>query len=328
MPVTEAAAPPPFRPRWPWIGPDLQTLRDTIVRPFPDLQAASTDRLDFPMPDGTGDTLVGFLDWPKNPVPGRPLAILIHGLTGCSESTYKRRAAAQLVATGYPVLRLNLRGAGPSRDLCRFQYHSGRSEDLRAVLGRLPDHLVAHGLVLIGWSLGGNMLLKALAEFGDAFPIRAAAAVSAPIDLMASARRFRDSRNALYQRWLLARMREEAVAGRAEISQSERSAITRAVDVIAFDDVFTAPRNGFRDAADYYARNSAQRVMTAIKVPTLVIHALDDPWIPAEAYRAFDWKGAPSLTPLLPRGGGHVGFHAPGGHSWADSRILKFFNER
>ncbi|NQW08284.1 MAG: alpha/beta fold hydrolase [Alphaproteobacteria bacterium] len=318
----------PFQPRWPWIGADSQTIRDAIMRPAVALPTISTERLDVPMSDGTGDTLVGFLDRPRQTRSGRPLAILIHGLTGCSDSIYTRRTTARLLMAGYPVLRLNLRGAGPSRDLCRFQYHSGRSEDLRAVLEQLPAALMADGVVLIGWSLGGNMLLKALAEFGGAFPIRAAAVVSAPIDLMASARRFGDARNALYQRWLLARMREEATAGRAEISVEERAAIAKARDVIAFDDVFTAPRNGFRDAVDYYACNSAIGFMADIAVPTLVIHALDDPWIPARAYRAFEWDATPSLTPLLPHYGGHVGFHGPGGRSWTDDCMLTYFESR
>ena len=317
-----------FRPRWPWIGADLQTIRDALVRPATALPARSTEHLAFPMSDGSGDTLIGLLDRPRDPLPGRPLAVLIHGLTGCADSTYVRRTATRLLVEGYPVLRLNLRGAGPSRELCRFQYHSGRSEDLRAVLNGLPVKMTADGLILIGWSLGGNMLLKALAEFGGRFPIRATAAVSAPIDLLASARRFGDARNRFYQYWLLARMREEAVAGRAQVSTNERIAIAGARDVIAFDDVFTAPRNGFRDAVDYYTRNSAVAFMANVTVPTLVIHALDDPWIPARAYHAFDWRAAPSLTPLLPRGGGHVGFHGVGGQCWTDDRILDFVGDR
>jgi len=222
------------------------------------------------------------------------------------------------------VLRLNLRGAGSARPLCREQYHSGRSEDLRAVLERLPTDATGGGLILVGWSLGGNMLLKGLAEFGADLPIRAAAAISAPIDLAAAAARLAAPRNALYQRWLLTRMKREAFGGPAPLTPQQRRQLAAVRTVAGYDDAFTAPRNGFADAADYYARCSAARFMPAIPVPTLVVYACDDPWIPPVAYRSFDWESNRRLVPLLTRTGGHVGFHGAGGRVWSDDRLLAF----
>ena len=130
-----AAGFPRFRARPPWWGGDLQTLRN-YFRPTPvDLGAYSQERLEFPMSDGSGDTLLAILHRPTAvPSDGvrRPLAILIHGLTGDEDSSYMLVTAGHLLGLGHPVMRLNLRGAGPSRPRCRFQYHAGRSEDLRA----------------------------------------------------------------------------------------------------------------------------------------------------------------------------------------------------
>ena len=315
---------PAFRPRLPWLGADLQTLRDVLIAHPDPHDPASVETLDFEMPDGTGDRLSGLLERPRAPSGGRPLAVLVHGLTGCADSRYVRRAAGRLLDAGYPVLRLNLRGAGACRQSCREQYHSGRSEDLAAVLDLLPPALLADGVVTIGWSLGANLLLKGLGEFGGRHPIRAAAAVSAPIDLAGAAARLGAPRNWLYHRWLLARMKQEAAA--APIAAEYQEALARVRGIVEFDELITAPRNGFADAADYYARCSAVRFMPAIPVPTLVIHALDDPWIPGVAYRDFDWDGNPCLTPLLPRRGGHVGFHAPGGRVWSDDCLLSFLD--
>lgn len=322
--ATDKGEKAPFRPRFPWIGGDLQTLRDFLTASDRRHVGQSATVLRFAMPDGTGDRLSGVLERPMAPRDGRPLAVLIHGLTGCAESLYLCRTAGRLLQAGYPVLRLNLRGAGSARPLCREQYHSGRSEDLRAVLELLPADATGEGLVLVGWSLGGNMLLKGLAEFGAEMPIRAAAAISAPIDLAAAAGRLAAPRNALYQRWLLARMKREAVGGPEPLTPQEGRQLAAVRTVAGYDDAFTAPRNGFADAADYYARCSAARFMPAIPVPTLVVYACDDPWIPPVAYRNFDWDGNPRLVPMLTPAGGHVGFHAVDGRVWSDDRLLAF----
>jgi predicted alpha/beta-fold hydrolase len=250
--------------------------------------------------------------------------VLLHGLTGCADSRYVLRAAGRLLDAGFPVLRLNLRGAGPCRKICREQYHSGRSQDLEAVLDQLPSSLTGNGLVTVGWSLGANVLLKGLAEFGDAFPIRAAVSVSAPIDLAAAAAQLGSPRNRVYHRRLLARMKQELAQAPDELMPAIRAALAGVRSIIEFDDRFTAPRNGFADAAHYYSQCSAGRFMPAIPVPTLVIHALDDPWIPGAAYREYDWAGNPNLTPLLPRRGGHVGFHAVGGRVWSDDCMVDY----
>lgn len=319
---------PAFAPRPPWIGGDLQTLRNTVLDHFGRRPSdPGGERLEFPAADGSGDVLVGTLSRPAGPARGRPLALLIHGLTGCQDSLYIRATATLLLERGYPVLRLNLRGAGPSRPSCRLRYHAGRSDDLRAVLAALPPALARHGIVAAGYSLGANLLLKYLGEEGGAAAFRAAVAVSAPIDLKAAQCAIMRPRNAVYHRYLLSRMREEALDQGSFPDPRDRELLRGIRTVYDFDDRVVAPRNGFGTAEVYYRESSALRHLGGIGVPTLVIHAADDPWIPAASYLAFDWDANPNLRLLLAPGGGHVGFHDRAGPpAWHDRCLLDLFN--
>lgn len=302
---------PDFAPRFPWRGPDLQTLRNVlrgaVLEPRP--HAAPTRRT-FPMRDGSGDQLVGYA---LNPAPERPsrsdapLVVLVHGLAGSSDSAYVQTTSAHLLDLGHPVLQLNLRGAGASRPHCQAQYHAGRSQDLRDVILGLDDADTRNGVVAVGYSLGGNMVLKYAAEFGG---LRAAASISAPIDLASASRRFLDPRNRFYHAYLLNGMKREMRSTPGGLSAEEDATLERVQTILDFDERFVAPRNGFADARDYYAQNHARQFLGDVRVPTLLMHAQDDPWIPSTTYLDYPWSRNPHLEALLPRGGGHVGFHA------------------
>src|SRR5579862_3978353 len=318
---------PPFVARWPWIGADLQTLRNALAPPRHDLSVYRSERLMLPLADDTGDTLSGLLQHPVSP-PG-PLVVLIHGLSGTEDSAYMLASAAALLSAGYRVLRLNLRGAGPSRPFCRLQYHAGRSADLRDALAALDAALLRRGLFLVGYSLGGNMLLKFLAEHAADFPILAAVAISAPLDLAAASERIGAARNRIYHRHLLHHMKVEALGLGAELTAEEQRRVRTAHTIFEFDDRFVGPRNGYAGADDYYSNNSGARFLSAIRVPTLLIHALDDPWIPSAAYQRVAWASHPALVPLLSDSGGHVGFHGRGSEvPWHDRCVEIFFKER
>ncbi len=316
---------PPFIPRAPWWGGDLQTLSNLVLRRRVLLDAYRHERFLLPARDGSGDRFAAILSTPAAPVSDLPLVVLIHGLGGSEASAYILRSTAHLLAQGHPVLRFNLRGAGPSRPFCRFHYHAGRSDDLADVLAALPADLIGSGVVAVGYSLGANLLLKYLGERGEATPLAAAVAVSAPLDLLATARRMMRWRNGLYQAYLLAAMRVEATAAGAELSPDEREAILGARSIWAFDHDFTAPRNGFTGAEDYYRRNSSAIFLGGIRVPTLVIYARDDPWIPAGAYEAANWRANAHLVPTVQRHGGHVGFQGKDrAVAWHDLAIGRF----
>lgn len=289
---------PAFAPRWPWIGGDLQTMRNWLVKPKPPLDTWPVENLIFDMGDGTGDILHGLLQRPSEDR-SRPLVLLVHGLTGSSESSYMRATTAHLLRSGYPVLRLNLRGAGPGRGRTRQFYHAGRTADLERVVKSLAPTLTQHGVVLVGYSLGGNVVLKYLAEQGAVAPVMAAASISAPIDLHAAQRRISAPRNRVYHQHLLGDMKRDRGA---ELDPGIRT-------IIDFDNRVVARNNGFKDALHYYRESSAGPMLCGIRRPTLIIHAADDPWIPIDAYRAVSWTENPYLLPQLTTSGGHVGFH-------------------
>jgi len=319
---------PAFHPRWPWIGADLQTLHSFVVRRRMRRPGTSPARLEIALDDGSGDRLLGWVDHPVASVT-RSLVVLVHGLTGCSESSYMLATAASLLDAGHRVLRLNLRGAGGGRTLARRHYHAGCSQDLRAVFAALPSALTAHGVTAVGFSLGGNVLLKYLGEAGSTAAVRAAVSVSAPIDLAACSVRLRAPRNILYQGYLLSRMRREAAGMAASLTPDQRRAVDEVRDVYGYDDRVVAPSNGFSGAADYYARSSAKGFLSRIGIPTLLVQALDDPWIPGDIYRGVNWSGLPKLRSLLPARGGHVGFHAAGSRvAWHDRAIIGFLAQQ
>jgi hypothetical protein len=313
--------PPDFNPRSPWWGGDLQTLRNSLISSNDTLPGRS-ERLFLEMQDGSGDRLAAMLDTPSNR-PAGPVVVLIHGLAGTEESPYVRASAAFHLKRGRQVLRLNLRGAGPSRQSCGGHYHAGCADDLRDALAGLERALLEDGAVLIGYSLGGNILLNLLAD--HELPIRAAATVSAPIEPAAAAQRFMEPRNALYHYWLLRQLKQQSTAPGARLGAGDRETIQRARTIYEFDDWFIAPRSGFAGADDYYARTAGARVACQIDVPTLMIMARDDPWIPTAAYEDLLPYCPPNLRIVLTPGGGHVGFHDSGGQeAWHDRAIDAF----
>ena len=306
---SDAAAPAirPFRPRFPWIGADLQTLRNTLRPAAP--EPPGDARLLLSLRDG--DRLAARLDRPRVRVHG-PLIVLIHGLTGSEASATVRTTARVLLHCGWNVLRLNLCGSTPSRPTAAGFYHAGKTQDLADALRGLPEDLTQDGIMLVGHSLGGNLALKFMGESGAHSPVRAAVAVSAPLDLAATCHQMLRPRNLIYQRHMLAAMKLEALAPGAALDDAEREAIVSARSIYDFDDRFIAPRFGFRDAGDYYAENSSGRFLAGIRRPTLILHAADDPWIPADCYRAVPWSRLPAIKAILSSGGGHLGFHERG----------------
>lgn len=311
---------PSFRPRPPWWGGDLQTIRNAVLKDHADLDMWPGSRMTFVAENG--DHLSGVLHQATES--RNAIVVLLHGLTGCEDSAYVRASARHLLHDGFDVFRLNMRGAGPSRAACRTMYHAGRTEDLdlalRALLGQ---GLGSNGMFAMGYSLGGNQLLKYLGETGPDALIARAISVSAPLDLAAASARLENNRNRVYHRWLLDRMKQDWQAGPLDIGATQSEVLKNALTIRAFDDGVVAPLNGFSDAADYYARNASGRFLTEIGVPTLLLHGNNDPWIPVAPYR--DVRPLPDHVRIeIASGGGHVGFHGRSGR-WHDQCASAFF---
>jgi hypothetical protein len=253
-----------------------------------------------------------FLDVDLGPDPGpaAPVALVLHGLEGSSRRRYVLSACSQLLDRGVRPVAMNFRGcSGVPNRTPRF-YHSGETGDARWVLERLRSLHPGRPLGALGFSLGGNALLKLLGEDGADGPVDAAVAMSVPFDLAAGAAHLEESRlGPFYAGYFLRSLRRKI---RAKLSlldgRLDVEAALGARTIRAFDDAATAPLHGFRDADHYYAASSSAAFLEHIQVPTLVIHSLDDPFLPADAVPRDALTRNPSIAPLLTPRGGHVGF--------------------
>jgi predicted alpha/beta-fold hydrolase len=274
---------------------------------------------------GGGDQTAVFDSVPKNWSPGDPSAVLVHGLGGCARSPYVVRVGMKLAKLGIRVVRMNLRGAGASFGLSRSFYHSGKTEDVRAVVDWLAVRAPGSPIALVGFSLGANLVLKLASEAADQ-PLEGfdcVVAANPPLDLKACCQRIQQPVNRIYDRNFLRNVRSEVKKLHASFPDLEPVNLSKARSLMDFDELYTAPRNGFRDATEYYTQSSAGPLLHRIEVPGLVIHAADDPFIPAEPFQSAKFPSRLALE-LIPSGG-HLGYLSRrpwnGDHRWLDARI-------
>ena len=271
--------------------------------------------------------------------PGRgdsPRVLMLHGLEGSRESHYVGGFISQAQQRGWGATLLVFRGCGSQPNSARRFYHSGETTDLDFVFRTIRERWRSSPFLLTGVSLGGNVLLKWLGEKGASAEaaIHGAAAVSVPYDLEAGARRISEGRFRIYDRSFLSSLRRKALAKLERIpALLERERLKRAQTVFQFDDCVTAPVHGFKDAIDYYSKSSSIRFLGDIRVPTLLLSASDDPFLPREVLdRVRQEVGRnPRLDPEFHEHGGHVGF-IEGAWPWspryfAERRVFEFFDQ-
>jgi predicted alpha/beta-fold hydrolase len=294
-----------YIPAW-WIpGPHLRTLWGKFFRradPVP------TRRERWETADGD------FLDLERlDARPGAPRLLLLHGLEGTSRSHYAQGTLAEARRRGWGADMLIFRSCGGELNRTRRFYHSGETTDLALVVERVAAEHPNSPLVLAGFSLGGNVLLKFLGERGSDLPpqVHAAAAVSVPYDLGRGSRHISRGFARVYERHFLRSLRRKAYAKLERFPDLvPREHVDRARTLWDFDDVVTAPVHGFAGAADYYSRSSAIRFLGGIRVPTLLLSAVDDPFLPAAVLDNVGAaaRGNPALQVEFIERGGHVGF--------------------
>jgi len=264
------------------------------------------------------------LDWLRCGAPR--VAILAHGLEGSSTQTYIRGMAAALARAGWDALAWNFRGCSGEPNRLPRAYHSGETGDLHAVIARAALDYPA--IALIGFSLGGNVILKYLGEAPAHPAIRAAVAVCAPIDLAACARQLDERRsNRIYLRRFLASLIEKIEAKAMLFPGIVDAAGARQMRSFQqFDDRYTGPLHGFRDAADYWTQASSRQFLPHITVPTLLLQPRNDPFLAPEAYPWREAEANPHLFLEAPDSGGHVGFLdlAHGLQPWSERRCVEF----
>ncbi len=315
---------PPFQQRFPWWGGDLQTLRNRLVHRKKPLPGVTEERL-FTLSDGSGDRMMGRLDTPEGGGSG-PLVVLIHGLMGCDHSAYIWESARFHLARGRRVLRLNLRGAGPAAKYAQRFYFAGCWPDIVDVLeAMMPD--APEGFFIAGFSLGGSVLLNSLPKLPDHLNVRAAATVSVPLDPMQAAAELKKRHNFIYQFTFVHSMKA-AYRARGFMRPEISANLDRARTIMDVDNAATAPLHGYPDAATYYEATAGKYMIPKIRVPLLLVHSEDDPWIPPEPYLALRDDLPSNVELALTRRGGHVGYHGThGAEAWHDLRIDAFLQD-
>lgn len=259
-----------------------------------------------------------------------PVLVLLHGLEGSSSAHYMRGIADKAWTAGFHVVRLNQRNCGGTEHLSQGLYHSGLTADPLFVIRELLDRDGVREVAVAGYSLGGNLALKLAGELGASLPaLIAVCAVSPTMDLSGCVKALERRANIPYQfnfvRNLKARMRRKAAAFPGSYAVE---ALGRVWTIRQFDEIYTAPYHGFAGAADYYHRASAMRVIDRIAVPTLILTAEDDPFVPRLAFDDPSVRGNPHITVEVTRHGGHCAFverPAPGYDGyWAEREVVSF----
>lgn len=303
-----------------------QTIAPLLIRPMPQPRLR-IERLE--TPDGD------FVDlaWAGEQNRDGPIALLLHGLGGGFDSKYLRGLAIKLETLGWRAVMLQLRGAGKEPNRLPRCYHHGDTVDLRWVWQRLHAAEPRTPIAAVGWSMGGNILLRALAEEGGQCPIHVAVAASVPFQLLDCAEHLNRGFARVYQRHLLAGLKEivsRKHAFRPLPAQIDVSRVLNARSFIEFDDAFTAPLNGFGNARDYYRLTSCGPVLRDIRTRTLIVHALDDPFMQPDIVPGAEAL-SPSVTLELSDHGGHVGFIGRGPLAqpdwWLERRIAEHLQQ-
>jgi uncharacterized protein len=260
----------------------------------------------------------------------RPLVALFHGLEGCSNSHYALALMHELERCGWRGAVIHFRGCSGEPNRLPRAYHSGDTDEIDWIVRRLQHDRTGTPLYATGVSLGGNALLKWLGERGKmaASLVTRACAVSAPVDLMHAGDALGSGFNLFYARYFLRTLKRKSngmLSTFPNLFEADR--VRKARTLREFDDVVTAPLHGFKDTDDYWTRASSKSVLKTIDVPTLMLNARNDPFLPEHALPA-PHEVSNQVTCEFPQGGGHAGFvtgRFPGHLEWLPRRMLQFF---
>jgi predicted alpha/beta-fold hydrolase len=325
--VAAAFARKPFRPHRLFTSGHAQTIVSYLWPRRRSLKVEDEQRL-FQVDSDV--RLLAHCRWQKNPTK-HPTIVLWHGMEGSTSSLYMLAIAKKVFATGFNVVRVNMRNCGGTEHLSPTLYHGGLSGDLRAVVEELISVDGLRRLCLIGYSLGGNLVLKLAGEYGNNPPpeVLGICAVSPSIDLASSADAICRRSNWIYHQDFLRRMRNRIYLKKRFFPELYDVSNLKSIRTIrAFDDRFTARAAGFNGADDYYYKSSSIRSIAQIRIPALIIHAEDDPFIPFAPLQNRDISENTFILLIATKRGGHVAFVGAGldgeDRFWAENRAVDF----
>lgn len=317
MPVISQStySPPLF-----FANPHVQTVFPSVFRRVSGVHYRRK-RIDTPDDD--------FLDLDFSVVGSRKLAIVLHGLEGDSQRAYMRGMARALNRRGWDALAMNFRScSGECNRKLRF-YHSGDTQDLDTIIAYLVDHKSYSEIALVGFSLGGNVILKYLGERREQIRpvLRKAVTLSVPCDLRSCSEKLSEPTNRIYLKRFL-RMLHQKIRTKMQImpDQIDDKDYHRIKTFKEYDDRYTAPIHGFADAYDYWEKASCKPFLHGISIPTLLINAADDPFLTRQCYPVAEAEQSPHLFLEIPENGGHVGFVAFNHRReyWSETRAVEF----
>lgn len=279
------------------------------------------------------DTTDGdFLDLDLSSVGSRTIVIIVHGLEGSSNSMYVKGMVRAMNNAGRDSLAINLRSCSGEPNRLFSSYHSGRTDDIDSVIQYVESLGRYSKIMLVGFSLGGNIVLKYVGEKGAGISknITAAVAISVPCDLQASSWHLDKISNTIYLKRLVGSLKKKALNKKKAFPEAPFShkEIRQVRSFQNFDDLYTAPAHGFASAKDYYAKCSSKFFIPRIQTPTLLINALDDPFLTSECFPFEEAKNNPDFYLETPEHGGHVGFNRsiiPSQEFWHETRAVCFF---
>ncbi|MBS1977709.1 MAG: alpha/beta fold hydrolase [Bacteroidetes bacterium] len=304
-----------YQPPFILFNEHLQTIYPALLRKI-DLQDAETITITTPDDDFLE------LDLYRQNAPN--CVVISHGLEGNSRRAYVLGMARAFYQQGYDVLAWNYRGCGSKMNKKLRFYHSGATDDLGTVIDYAAKHYTE--ITLVGFSLGGNLTLKYLGEPKVNEHVKKAVALSVPLDLHTSCLEISKRSNFLYARRFLKSLTKKVLAKAATHKELDVQGLDKINSLIEFDDRYTAPLHGFKDAVDYYQKCSSIHFLPRITVPTLLVNAKNDPFLSPQCYP--ETTPSSSLTIEYPESGGHVGFALfdKKGLYWSELRALDFVN--
>ncbi len=264
----------------------------------------------------------------------KPTLLIVHGLEGCTESHYMIGLAQKAWRRGWSCIRINQRNCGGSEHLTPTLYHNGLSQDYGQIIRELAEHDECRQVWLIGYSMGGNLVLKLAGEIHKTLPsLRGIAAVCPNIQPATCVRALQRPSNWIYHQYFLRSLKTK-LRHKAQLYPGtwDLSRLPTIQTMWEFDEIYTAPDGGYQDAEDYYEKSAAQHVLHAIQRPTLIITAQDDPFIPYSIFDRPSIKENSFIQMEAPIYGGHCGFFQRQGLNedpfWAENRILDWIQQQ
>lgn len=309
-----------YNPSFPFRNGHFSTVYSSKIRPAPILEQM---RKRLVLPDN--DFLD--IDWSFSKQPTKKVVILLHGLEGNSHRTYITSQAKLLNLSGWDAAAINFRGCSGTPNLNYDSYNAGRTDDVDAVVKSILELDKYQEIALVGFSLGGNMLLKYLGE-RDSLPteIKKAVAISTPLSLEGSLEALNQFENWLYRLSFLQNLREKYKIKMEQFPEKAIVDSNKINSLLDFDNIYTAPAHGFLDAHDYYEKNSSLQFLPNIKIPIYILNAKNDSFLSPECYPLELASKMNNLFLETPQYGGHVGFHITNQLYYSEKRAIDFLN--